>query len=41
MNDEQEGVPPETGLGLADFGVLEALLPKGPLPVNTIGRLSI
>src|ERR1700741_1161961 len=26
-----------TGLGLTDFGVLEALLHKGPLPVNTIG----
>ncbi len=29
----------ETGLGLSDFGVLEALLPKGPLPVNTIGPI--
>ena len=27
----------ETGLGLTDFGVLEVLLHKGPLPVNTIG----
>src|SRR6266566_6938094 len=27
----------ETGLGLSDFGVLELLLRKGPLPVNTIG----
>jgi MarR family 2-MHQ and catechol resistance regulon transcriptional repressor len=27
----------EIGLGLSDFGVLEALLHKGPLPVNTIG----
>jgi MarR family transcriptional regulator, 2-MHQ and catechol-resistance regulon repressor len=27
----------ETGLGLSDFGVLEVLLNKGPLPVNTIG----
>src|SRR6202790_3110671 len=27
----------ETGLGLSDFGVLEILLHKGPLPVNTIG----
>lgn len=26
------------GLGLSDFGVLEALLHKGPLPVNTIGE---
>src|SRR2546429_7279370 len=26
----------ETGLGLSDFGVLELLLRKGPLPVNTI-----
>ena len=29
----------ETGLGLSDFGVLEALLHKGPLPVNTIGPM--
>lgn len=29
----------ETGLGLSDFGVLEALLHKGPLPVNTIGSM--
>ena len=28
----------ETGLGLSDFGVLEALH-KGPLPVNTIGPI--
>jgi MarR family 2-MHQ and catechol resistance regulon transcriptional repressor len=27
----------ELGLGLSDFAVLEALLHKGPLPVNTIG----
>ena len=27
----------ETGLGLSDFGVLEILLNKGPLPVNAIG----
>jgi MarR family 2-MHQ and catechol resistance regulon transcriptional repressor len=27
----------ELGLGLSDFGVLESLLHKGPLPVNTIG----
>src|SRR6266403_446561 len=27
----------ETGLGLSDFGVLEVLLNKGPLPVNAIG----
>ena len=27
----------ETGLGLSDFAVLEALLYKGPLPVNVIG----
>ncbi|UCH20747.1 MAG: MarR family transcriptional regulator [Deltaproteobacteria bacterium] len=26
-----------TGLGLSDFAVLEALLHKGPLPVNIIG----
>jgi MarR family 2-MHQ and catechol resistance regulon transcriptional repressor len=31
----------ETGLGLSDFGVLEVLLHKEPLPVNTMGRLSI
>jgi MarR family 2-MHQ and catechol resistance regulon transcriptional repressor len=29
----------ETGLGLSDFGVLEILLNKGPLPVNTIGPI--
>src|ERR1700746_876197 len=29
----------ETGLGLSDFAVLEVLLHKGPLPVNTIGAL--
>src|ERR1017187_9320736 len=29
----------ETGLGLSDFGVLEALLHKGALPVNTIGPI--
>ncbi len=29
----------ETALGLSDFGVLEALLHKGPLPVNTIGPI--
>ena len=28
-----------TGLGLTDFGVLEILLNKGPLPVNTIGPI--
>lgn len=27
------------GIGESDFGVLEALLHKGPLPVNTIGAL--
>src|SRR5581483_3147129 len=27
----------ETGLGESDFRVLEVLLHKGPLPVNTIG----
>jgi len=27
----------ETGLGLSDFAVLEVLLHRGPLPVNTIG----
>jgi MarR family 2-MHQ and catechol resistance regulon transcriptional repressor len=29
----------ETGLGLSDFGVLETLLHRGSLPVNTIGPL--
>src|SRR4029077_3626285 len=29
----------ETGLGLSDFVVLEILLHKGPLPVNTIGPI--
>ena len=29
----------ETGLGLSDFGVLEVLLNKGPLPVTTIGTI--
>src|SRR5260221_4937657 len=29
----------ETGLGLSDFGVLEALLNKGPLPINTLGTI--
>jgi MarR family transcriptional regulator, 2-MHQ and catechol-resistance regulon repressor len=27
-----------TGLGLSDFGVLEALLHKGPLPVSALGK---
>ena len=27
-----------SGLGLSDFAVLEMLLHKGPLPVNTVGR---
>jgi MarR family 2-MHQ and catechol resistance regulon transcriptional repressor len=29
----------ETGLGLSDFGVLELLLHKGPLPVNALGPM--
>src|ERR1700758_3944135 len=29
----------DTGLGDSDFGVLEVLLHKGPLPVNTIGSV--
>src|SRR5258708_16021457 len=29
----------ETGLGVWDFAVLEALLHKGPLPVNTMGPM--
>src|SRR6202051_5365215 len=28
-----------TGPGLSDFGLLEVLLHKGPLPVNTIGPI--
>ena len=28
----------ETGLIASDFGILEALLHRGPLPINTIGR---
>ena len=29
----------DTGLGLSDFGALELLLRKGPLPVNAIGPM--
>jgi MarR family 2-MHQ and catechol resistance regulon transcriptional repressor len=29
----------DTGLGYSDFAVLEVLLHKGPLPVNTIGPI--
>jgi len=29
----------EAGLGLSDFAVLEVLLHKGPMPVNTIGPM--
>ena len=29
----------DTGLGLSDFAVLDVLLHKGPLPVNTIGPI--
>ena len=29
----------DTGLGDSDFRVLEVLLHKGPLPVNTIGPI--
>lgn len=28
----------DTGLNLSDFTILEALLHKGPLPINTIGK---
>ena len=28
----------DTGLNLSDFTIMEALLHKGPLPVNTIGK---
>ena len=34
---EQSLDPSRTGLGHSDFRVLEVLLHKGPLPVNTIG----
>jgi len=36
MSHAQESIA-QTGLGDSDFRVLEALLHKGPLPVNTIG----
>ena len=36
MPHAQESIA-RTGLGDSDFRVLEALLHKGPLPVNTIG----
>ena len=29
----------DTGLGLSDFAVLELLLHRGPMPVNTIGPI--
>ena len=28
----------QTGLGLSDFAIMEALLHKGPLPINRIGE---
>ena len=28
----------QTGLNISDFSILEALLHKGPLPINTIGQ---
>jgi MarR family 2-MHQ and catechol resistance regulon transcriptional repressor len=28
----------QTGLGLSDFSIMEALLHKGPLPINRIGE---
>ena len=28
----------QTGLGLSDFSIMEALLHKGPLPINQIGE---
>jgi MarR family 2-MHQ and catechol resistance regulon transcriptional repressor len=36
-NVDRESIA-ETGLNLSDFTIMEALLHKGPLPVNTIGR---
>ena len=38
MPHAQESIA-RTGLGDSDFRVLEALLHKGPLPVNTIGPM--
>ncbi len=35
---EESIKPSRTGLGDSDFRVLEVLLHKGPLPVNTIGH---
>lgn len=37
MSEQAEQSISRTGLGDSDFRVLEALLHKGPLPVNTIG----
>lgn len=28
----------QTGIGLSDFGIMEALFHKGPLPINRIGE---
>lgn len=37
ISDYAQGTLNDTGLGDSDFRVLEALLHKGPLPVNVIG----
>ena len=39
LREHAEGHIQSLGLCLSDFGVLEALLHKGPMPVNTIGSL--
>ena len=38
LNKTTEGCPKSHGRCLTDFAVLEMLLHKGPLPVNTIGK---
>lgn len=38
MADVLEHSAAAEGLGLSDFGVLEVLLHKGPLPISTIGE---
>ena len=38
LRDHAEGHIASIGLGLSDFGVLEALLHRGPLPINQIGE---
>lgn len=38
MNEHDRSVLETLGLGISDFAVMEVLLHKGPLPVNTIGK---